>query len=439
MKDGMMKIGFMLAVLLVAVHAAAQERPNIIFIMADDLGYGDLSCYGNRRITTPSLDRLAGRGIRLTQAYAAAPMCTPSRTAFMTGRYPARTPVGLKEPLDWTAEDYKTGLSPETPSLPALLRKAGYHTRLIGNRHLGFMPAFGPLANGFDSFFGYLGGGIDHISHTDPAGRPDLYQDDSLVYRKGYLTDIFAEEAIRFLHGKQQQPFFLSIQFSAPHWPWQERGDKAYPKGNSRWKEGGSPKKYARMVAQMDEAIGRIMDALQETGLDSNTLVVFTSDNGGERYSDMGGLKERKFVLWEGGIRVPSIACWPGRIGAGQTSAQPVIHMDWTAVFLTIAGATPDPAFPLDGMDILPILQAPGTVVPRTFYWRVFQRNQQQALRQGPWKYLKTETDEYLFNIDKDPFEDNDLRAAYPATFRELRALYESWAKTVPPPLPLAQ
>jgi arylsulfatase A-like enzyme len=181
------------------------------------------------------------------------------------------------------------------------------------------------------------------------------------------------------------------------------------------------------------------MAVLRETGLDSNTLVVFTSDNGGERYSDMGGLKEKKFVLWEGGIRVPAIAYWPGKIQPGQVSAQPVIHMDWTASFLALAGAKPDPAFPLDGMDILPILRAPVPLVSRTFYWRVFQRNQQEALRRGAWKYLKTETDEYLFNVDKDPFEDNDLRTAYPAIFRELRALYESWAKTVPPPLPLTQ
>jgi arylsulfatase A-like enzyme len=364
-------------------------------------------------------------------------MCTPSRTALMTGRYPARTPVGLKEPLDWTPEDAKVGLSPETPSLPERLRRAGYHTRLIGKWHLGFVPAFSPRTNGFEYFFGYLGGGVDHISHTDPAGRPDLYQDDQLVSREGYLTDLLADEAIGFLRQKQDRPFFLSLQFSAPHWPWQARGDKAYPKGNSRWKEGGSPKKYARMVAQMDEAIGKVMDVLRETGLEANTLVVFTSDNGGERFSDMGGLKEQKFVLWEGGIRVPAIVSWPGKIEPGQVSAQPVIHMDWTASFLALAGAKPDPAHPPDGMDILPMLRAPGSLVDRTFYWRVFQRNQQQALRQGPWKYLRTETDEYLFNIDNDPYEDHDLRTAYPAKFRELRSLYEAWEKTVPAPLPL--
>jgi arylsulfatase A-like enzyme len=434
-----MRFGFILVILLLVGRVPAQLRPNIIFIMADDLGYGDLSCYGSRQIATPNLDRLAGNGIRLTQAYAAAPMCTPSRTAFMTGRYPARTPVGLKEPLDWTAEDYKAGLSPQTPSLPALLRRAGYHTRLIGKWHLGFAPAFSPLANGFDYFFGYLGGGVDYISHTDPEGRPDLYQGDSIVNRNGYLTDLFAEDAIRFLRKEQQQPFFLSIQFSAPHWPWQERGDKKYPKGNSRWKEGGSPEKYGRMVSQMDEAIGRIMEALHDSGLDSNTLVVFTSDNGGERFSDMGGLKEKKFLLWEGGIRVPAIACWPGKIAARQVSAQPLIHMDWTTSFLSLAGASPDPGFPLDGMDILPLLRATGPVFQRTFYWRVFQRNQQQALRRGTWKYLKTESDEYLFNIDKDPFEENNLRTAYPALFRELRALYESWEKTVPPPKSLTE
>ncbi|MCU0381531.1 MAG: sulfatase [Chitinophagaceae bacterium] len=430
----------LLAILLVltCVNANAQERPNIIFIVADDLGYGDLSCYGSKTIATPNLDKLAAGGIRFTQAYAAAPVCTPSRTGFMTGRYPARTAVGLREPLDWTAADSAVGLSPQTPSLPALLRQAGYHTCLIGKWHLGFTPAFSPRENGFDHFFGYHGGGVDYASHTDPQGRPDLYENETTVTREGYLTDILAAEALLFIRGKHDRPFFLSLQFNAPHWPWQGRGDAAYPRGDQAWKEGGSSEVYAKMVSQMDEAVGRVMEALAQSGLAQNTLVVFTSDNGGERFSDMGGLRDKKMTLWEGGIRVPAIFCWPSRISGGKVSTQPIIHLDFTATFLALAGAKPDPAFPLDGLNIMHLATQDAGPVARTFYWRVSQRRQQYAMRQGDWKYLVAENDVYLFNLATDPFENKDLKAQYPARLADLQKAYASWEQEVLEPLPPA-
>ncbi|HLO79557.1 MAG TPA: sulfatase-like hydrolase/transferase [Chitinophagaceae bacterium] len=416
---------------------SGQVRPDIIYIMADDLGWADLSCYGNKEVHTPNLDRLARGGMKFTSAYAAAPVCTPTRAAFMTGRYPARIAVGLREPLDQVREDSLVGLTHDQPSLPSLLKKSGYTTQLVGKWHLGFLPQYGPLANGFDGFYGYLGGAIDYVSHTDPFGNIDLYNNYRIENRKGYMTDILADQAISFINRKQEKPFFLSLQFSAPHWPWQAPGDTVYPKGYKAWKEGGSKQVYTKMVERMDSLIGKIIDAVEKQGRAKNTVIIFTSDNGGEQYSNMGGLKQKKMVLWEGGVRVPAILYWPGKISPGTVTDQPVITMDWTATILALAGAQPDPAFPLDGMDIMPIIKDGAGQKERTFYWRVFQRQQQKAIRQGEWKYLGTADGEFLFNIEADPFETNDLKQIHPAKFEELKRKYSAWETTMLKPVPL--
>lgn len=425
--------------LLPAMFASGQGLPNIVFIVADDLGYGDLSCYGNNTISTPNIDRVAAGGIRFLHAYAPAPVCTPSRTGFMTGRYPARTPVGLKEPLDWTAADSLVGLVPGVPSVAMMLKSAGYSTGLVGKWHLGFTPPFGPRVNGFDYFFGFHGGGVDYDSHTAPSGEPDLYRNERAVTRSGYLTDILAEEAVAFITKNRDHPFFLSLQFSAPHWPWQGRGDKSYPVGDGKWKDGGSAEKYAAMVGALDEAVGLVLKALRDNGLDANTLVVFTSDNGGERFSDMGGLRERKFVLWEGGIRVPCIAAWPGRIPAGGVAKQPITHMDWTATFLSLASVDPEPAFPPDGKDLRPVFADPSLNESRTFFWRVFQRNRQKAVLSGDWKLLVTENGEYLFRPFEDPGEQRDLKSEYPQQMEQLKQKLDQWERSVLAPIPLAR
>jgi len=416
---------------------SGQEKPNVVYIMADDLGWADLGCYGNRKISTPNLDRLASGGIKFNRAYAAAPVCTPTRTAFMTGRYPARTAVGLREPLDQVAEDSLVGLTPDIMSLPLLLKKNGYSTHLIGKWHLGFLPQYGPLANGFDDFFGYLGGAVDYISHNDPFGNSSLYQNYKTEKRQGYLTDILAEQAVAFLSRKHDKPFFLSLQFSAPHWPWQAPGDSVYPPGYNAWKEGGSAQVYERMVERMDSAIGTVMDALKQQGLERNTVIIFTSDNGGETYSNMGGLKQKKMVLWEGGIRVPAIVYWPGKIRPGIETNQPVITMDWTATILALAGVKPDVSFPLDGIDIMPLVKDMSANREREFYWRVFQRQQQKAICQGDWKYLHTKDGEYLFNLGSDPFETMDLKDNYPEKFNVLKRKYSDWEATMLTPVPL--
>ena len=425
---------------------AELERPNIIYIMADDLGYADLSSYGRSDYETPNLDRLAAEGTRFTQAYAIAPLCTPTRVGLMTGRYPARSPTGLWEPLTSSkARELGAGLSAAAPTLPALLREVGYTTGLFGKWHLGWRPEFQPKAHGFDISFGPLGGAIDYISHGlgGPSDEHDLFMNGEEVHRDGYITDHFTEEALTFLRGAMP-PFLLSMQYTAPHWPWQRRGDKPYPQDWHWVRDGGSPETYAGMVRALDQGVGRILETLEALGHAEDTLVIFTSDNGGERWSDMGPFRGQKVELWEGGIRVPAFVRWPGVIPAGSSTDQVVTTLDWSATMLAAAGLTL-PA-ELDGMDMLPHLKGKAPLEERTVFWRSYQRRRHKAVRSGRWKYLMIEpfgeTDqdvagEYLFDLADDPGEERDLKADERQVFERLKALYAGWEAEVLEPTPL--
>ncbi len=425
--------------LFITGFISAQTGPNIIYIMADDMGYADLGCYGQKKYKTPNLDKLASQGVRFVNAYAGAPLCTPTRTSFMTGRYPARTPVGLREPLDWTSSDITVGLAPANTSIATLLKKNGYETYLVGKWHLGFSPAFSPMKNGFDEFFGYHGGGIDYISHTDPAGNIDLYENDKPVKENGYMTDLLMEKTIAIIRQQRTKPFFLSLMFNAPHWPWQAPGDTVYAAGNANWKKGGSPEIYAAMMKSMDDAVGTIMKTLDDEELSDNTVVIFTSDNGGERFSDMGEYSGAKPILKEGGIKVPAFIRWPGNIPDNTVTEQPIITMDWTATILALTNTKPDRRFPLDGINVMPVITGRKRGFARTFYWRVTQRNQQKAIRDGYWKYLKDEKGEYLFNVSLDRGEKTDLKEREKQIFERLKQKYSEWEKTVLEPVPLAK
>jgi arylsulfatase A-like enzyme len=413
----------------------AQSRPNILFIAADDLGYGDLSGYGRADYETPVLDRLAVEGTRFTQAYSIAPVCTPTRVGFMTGRYPARHPVGLKEPLTLSAEDHELGLDPTHPTVPSLLKKAGYTNGLFGKWHLGTKPEFHPNRHGFDEFFGPLTGAVDYVVHSGPSGEHDLHRNGDPVKVDGYLTDLVADEAIRFIRAGNE-PFFLSHQGTAPHSPWQRRGDSAVGPGVGPY-DVGPPDRFPDMVRALDEAVGRLLAALSETGIADRTLVIFTSDNGGVRYSSMGGLARGKMHVWEGGIRVPAFARWPGVIPAGITTRQVASTLDWTATILAAAGASPHPDFPLDGIDLLPTLAGQRPPHDRSIFWRTAQRSRQGAVRHGAWKYLRDEEDEYLFDLVLDPGERQDRKIDDPQKFVELRSAYAEWEQQMLPPPPL--
>jgi arylsulfatase A-like enzyme len=263
------------------LRAADTAHPNIVFILADDLGYADLSCYGRRDYSTPNIDALARQGVRFTQAYANSAVCSATRTALITGRYQYRLPLGLEEPLAGPARH--VGLPPEHPTLPSLLKKSDYSTTLVGKWHLGFLPDFGPLKSGYDHFWGFRGSSLDYFTHQDGSQHDDLWDDDVPIHQTGYLTNLLGDRAVKVIR-EAKNPYFLSLHFSAPHWPWEGPGDEAESR---RIKalidfDGGSLKTYASMVKALDEQVGRVMNAIGN----SNTIVVFTSDNGGERFSD---------------------------------------------------------------------------------------------------------------------------------------------------------
>ncbi len=414
-----------------------RDRPNIVFIVADDLGFADLGCYGGRVSVSPVLDRLAAAGLRLTQGYANSPVCSPTRFALMTGRYQYRLRGAAEEPINSRSRGSMTlGLPPEHPTLPSLLKAAGYRTALVGKWHLGYPPAFSPLRSGYDEFFGPMSGGVDYFSHCDWRGTHDLWQGEAEHREAGYLTDLIsrraAETVRRFAKGA---PFFLSVHYTAPHWPWETRDDAALAeevKDNLFHLHGGSIHTYRRMIEQMDEGIGWIVGALADEGVARDTLVVFTSDNGGERFSDNWPLVGGKMDLTEGGIRVPWIAHWPAAIVAGQTSEQLCMTMDWSATLLAAAGVAPDPAYPLDGVSLLGVLRDASHTFARPLYWRMKHRGQ-RALRSGKWKYLQVDAHDYLFDLSADERERANLGRRDPARLRSMREDWEAWNATMPP------
>lgn len=421
-----------------ARNAAAQRRPNILFILADDLGYGDLSCYGRPDYDTPVLDGLAAEGLKFTSSYAAAPVCTPTRCAFVTGRYPQRLPVGLEEPL--ALRSPPVGIPPGHPTVATQVKAAGYDTALIGKWHLGWRPEFNPSLHGFDEFFGSLSGALDYFTHFAPdAGEgadalPDLWENTTRVRREGYLTDLFTERAVEYVSRRRTKPFYLSLHYNAPHSPWEGPDDGAEDHaahGAGPMVGGGSLAAYARMMQSMDAGIGRVLAALRRARIERDTLVIFTSDNGGERYSYHWPFSFQKLYLNEGGIRVPAIVRWPGVVPRGKTTDQAVITMDWTATILAVAGATAAPNFPLDGEDLRPVLSGDRALYDRALFWRTRTR---EAARIGNWKYVKEGAqDPHLYDLNVDPGEKTALEGARPEVFANVKRQYDAWAAQILP------
>ena len=416
----------------------ASSRPNILFILADDLGYADVSCYGRRDFTTPNIDRIAAEGVRFTQAYANSAVCTASRVALITGRYQYRLAVGLEEPLS-TRVPRKIGLPADHPTLPSHLKKAGYRSALIGKWHLGRLPDFGPLQSGYDHFYGFRSGAVDYFTHK--SGPPttdtdDLWEDDVKIRQTGYLTDLLGARAVDLVetYAGTGKPFLISLHFSAPHWPWEAPGDEAESKRlrNLFHYDGGTQRTYQRMIQQMDLQIGRVLQALDATGAGRDTIVIFTSDNGGERYSDTWPFTGRKTELLEGGLRIPMIIRWPDRIPCDAVSEQVTIGMDWFPTLLAAAGTAPDPDFPTDGMNLLPVLTEAAAPVPRKLFWR-YKYNDQQAARDGDWKYLKILDNTFLFDVAQDPMERANLKERRRDVYDRLVAEWNEWNATMLP------
>jgi len=421
------------------------SRPNIIYIVSDDLGYADLGCYGGREgpdgPVSPNIDALAAGGLKLTEGYANSPVCSPTRFAMITMRYQYRLRGALEEPINSRSKGSATlGLPPEMPTLPSLLKDAGYRTALVGKWHLGYPPHFGPLRSGYEEFFGIMAGGVDYFTHCSSSGDHDLYIGEDTHKEVGYLTDVFSNKAVEHVKARAADaragtPFFLSLHYTAPHWPWETRDDAHVAPEvakNLFHLDGGNVNAYRRMIHHMDEGIGWITAALREEGLLENTLIVFTSDNGGERFSDNWPLVGGKMDLTEGGIRVPWIAHWPAAIPAGSVSEQHAMTMDWSATLLALGGGQPHPDYPLDGVSLEALLRDPAQRFERPMHWRMNHRGQ-RALREGDWKYLMVDGHEYLFNIPVDARERANLAKREPQRLADMREQWLAWDATMPP------
>jgi arylsulfatase A-like enzyme len=429
-------IASVIAFLIFCISSNAQ-RPNIIFIMSDDMGYADIGVYGGKN-PTPNLDKLAANGIRFTNAYAAAPLCTPTRTALMTGKYPARTAVGLIEPLTGSSQDSMYGLSEYNSSLPAMMKANGYNTALIGKWHLGFLPQYSPRKNGFDYFYGIHSGAADYISHKGSGRRNDLHENETNIDEVGYLTDLFTDKAVEYVSQKHDKPYLLMVTYTSPHWPWQTKEDMPYA-DSVDYRAGGSKEKYAAMLSSLDESVGKIMQAVERSEKPGETIIIFTNDNGGERYSDQGGLMGSKQLLQEGGLKVPAIVCWPGKINPNSISNSAIITMDWMPTFLGLADVNNTESLAMDGMDIMSYcLGKRVKEKQRSFYWRNFQRNKQKAVLAGKYKYFEDETGSYLYDLTLRNPETYDVKKRYPKIYKRLKKEFSDWEKTVLEPIPLS-
>jgi arylsulfatase A-like enzyme len=432
---------------LSAIGSRPGKRPNLIFILADDMGWGDLSCFGSTHIKTPNIDRIAANGVRFTHAYSASPWCSPARLGLYTGKNPGKFRAGLEEPLDTRAE--WNGIPHDHPTLPSMLREAGYRTAMFGKWHCGWLPWFSPLKIGFETFFGNLDGAMDYFTHTDTLGLPDLYEGETPIGMEGYYTDLISDRAVDYVAAcDANEQFYMQVNYNAPHWPWEGREDRAvgeeiqrrYTSGEQPLPilhaDAGSLAKYAEMIEQMDEGVGRILEALEATGRADDTLICFCSDNGGERYSYMWPFIGEKGDVHEGGIRVPFVASWPAAIAPGQVCDGHHILMDWTATFLDAADTGPSAEVPLDGVSLLPWLLDGSSHPDHDLFWRVAS---QGALRRGRFKYVFNNRDQAflgnwprkikfshrLYDLSGDGREVADVSRHHPELLAELRAEWE--------------
>lgn len=419
-------------------QASGNTRPNVIVIMTDDMGYGDLPSYGGKDIKAPNIDGLARAGVRFTQFYANATMCTPTRAGFITGRYQQRYGAAVEQALGGVSSaSAERGLVATGRSLPQLLKNSGYATALIGKWHLGYTAAYSPNAHGFEQFYGIKSGYVDYYQHTDGAGRPDLFENDKPVTATGYMTDIITDRAVAFLDQHANVPFFMDVAYTGPHWPYQPPDKPSVARNNARHlmphdSATSTRADYVAMVERVDAGVGKILASLKRLGLEQNTLVIFTNDNGGEWLSNNAPFYHGKWTLWEGGLRVPTIMRWPGRIPASRVSEQVGITMDLTATILSVTNATVPDSTRLEGINLLPLLTGQAPPAERTLFWRTDAGGRTQAAaRKGDWKLLVDGTHTMLFNVRTDVQERQNVAAQQPGKARELWLELQKWSTAV--------
>jgi arylsulfatase A-like enzyme len=435
----------------ISAHAAHRHRkPNIVFILADDLGYGDLGCYGRKDIRTPVVDGIAAEGVKFTQYYANGPECSPTRTAFLTGRYQHRVGglecaigngnVGRYDDAIRLRETNDLGLPVEETSIARMLKMAGYATAITGKWHLGYEPKFAPHLHGFDHAFYAVGGGMDYFHYIDNVASYYLFQNGKPIRREGYFTDLATDEAVKFIDKHADEPFFLYVPYTAPHSPFQGPDDyrpDPLPGDSPLWNQGKAPPDvYIAMIEHMDKCIGRILEALDRNDLAANTVVIFSSDNGGTGSARNAPLSKAKGTTFEGGIRVPAVARWPGVIPGGTVSNQVCITFDFSASIVRVGGAKVPAGRKFDGIDILKLVETGRSPQKRTLFWRG-RRGQRtrKAVRDGDMKYIwqtdGKKSEEYLFDLREDIGETRNLLEKRPGQARRLRALLAEWEREV--------
>jgi len=437
---------FLGLIAVLAIPAQAGRKPNILLIVADDLGYGELTSQGfTQEIPTPHIDSIAANGIRFTNGYVSGPYCSPTRAALLTGRYQQRFGHEFN-PGPPVVKNESVGLPLTETTIGQRMKAAGYATGWFGKSHLGSEPPYHPQQRGFDEFYGFLYPG-SHGYFSAGKGPNALLRGTEVVQPSGYLTETLASETVSFIERKKDTPWFVYLPFNAVHAPLE-----ATAKYEDRFRSIQNPKrrKFAAMLSAMDDAVGSVLAKVRELNLEEDTLIYFISDNGGPTASITSGngpLKGYKSQTSEGGIRVPFAIQWKGRIPAGKTDARPIIQLDLLPTSLAAAGVEVDPAWKLDGVNLLPYLTGDNTANPHeALFWRF---GQQMAVRKGDWKLVKSQGDGIqntidpsaatpggakLYNLTEDIGEKNDLAATHPEKVQELAALWNDWNATLVDP-----
>ena len=413
-----------LGILLLAGLASAQ-RPNIVLIMADDLGYGDLGCYGSDSQQTPHIDALAQAGLRLTDYHSSGTVCSPTRAALMTGRYPQRTGV---EGVVTALNHREVGLPLAEVTVAELLGGAGYATAIFGKWHLGYDPAFGPTRQGFDVFEGFVSGNIDYHAKIDQVGEADWWVGEEKRFEPGYLTTLITDRAVGWIAEHYDQPFFVYISHGAPHYPYQGPDDEGFRVEGEA--DVQSPREdidaaYQEMIVSMDDSIGRVVAALREHGLEENTLVIFCSDNGcTSRVGSSGPWRGNKGQVYEGGHHVPLIACWPEVIEPDSESDVLVTSMDLLPTLAALAEVGLPDGVAIDGVDA-GVLIAGDHVSERAVHW---QTRRTGAMRQGRWKLVVHGNGQAeLYDLEQDPGEQQDRAARHPEVLNAMVVAHREW------------
>lgn len=405
-----------------AFQAQPARKPNIVVIVADDLGYAEIGVNGCKDIPTPNIDSIARNGVRFTNGYVSCPVCSPTRAGLMTGRYQQRFGHEFNPgPAEQASDNF--GLALTEVTLADRLKSLGYATGIVGKWHLGFKAEYLPTRRGFDEFFGFLGGAHPYLNSRDRAGNP-IMRGTEAVEEKEYLTDAFAREAVGFIDRRKGAPFLLYLPFNAVHNPLQAAG-----KYLARFASVEDEKRrtYSAMMSAMDDAIGRVLGRLREHRLEENTLIFFVSDNGGptpQTSSKNTPLRGFKGQVYEGGIRVPMLIQWKGRVPAGAVYDKPVIALDIHPTVVTAAGGKPAPN--LDGVDLVPFVSSRNQGAPHeALYWRFGLPG---AIRKGDWKLVKTgEGTPELYNLAQDIGETNNVASTRQEKLKELQAAWEAW------------